>query len=274
MARAFDGLRTWERTLSLTEDDLATVWAEFHKTRSDTARNMLTEHYLPLVKYTADRLYSKLPDEVDLDDLISAGCDGLRDAIENFDRDRGVKFETYCTTRVRGAILDALRNTDWVPRLVRARANQLNEARYRLQAQLGRAPTDHELAAFLDLSEAEYEKLVRDAHAVGIVSLQRNFPDQDSAREMREGDVVADPRVESPSLSVHEEEVRQLITKGMSKNERLILILYYYEGMTMKEIGATLGLSESRVSQMHTAILERLRQVLGGREGDFLAPDV
>jgi RNA polymerase sigma factor for flagellar operon FliA len=273
MARSSDGLRTWERSVSLGGDELAAVWAEFHKTRSDTARNQLSEHYLPLVKYTADRLCSKLPDEVDIDDLVSAGCDGLRDAIENFDPGRGVKFETYCTTRIRGAVLDALRNTDWVPRLVRARANQLNDARRRLQARLGRTPTDHELASYMGLSEAEYEKLVRDAHAVGMVSLQRNFPDQDSAREMREGDVVSDPRTESPARAVHENEVRDLITRGMSKNERLILILYYYEGMTMKEIGATLALSESRVSQMHTAIITRLRQTLDGREGDFVAPE-
>jgi RNA polymerase sigma factor for flagellar operon FliA len=274
MPRAPEGLRTWERTVTLDDDALDAIWDEYHRTRSDEVRNILTEHYLPVVKYTAERLYAKLPDEVELDDLISAGCDGLRDAIENFDPERGVKFQTYCGTRIRGAILDALRNTDWVPRLVRARASQLNMARYRLEARLGRTPTDHELASFLRLSEAEYEKLVRDAHAVGMVSLQRNFPDNDSTREIREGDIVADGRAENPSRSVYQHDIKRLITRGMSKNERLILLLYYYENMTMKEIGATLDLSESRVSQMHTAIIDRLRCTLEGREGDFLEPEL
>ncbi len=274
MPRASDGLRTWEPSVTFDEEDLAAIWQEYHRRRSDDVRNTLTEHYLPIVKYTAERLYAKLPDEVELDDLISAGCDGLRDALENFDPERGVKFETYCGTRIRGAILDALRNTDWVPRLVRARANQLNMARYRLEARMGRVPTDHELAEFLRLSEAEYEKLVRDAHAVGMISLQRNFPDSDSTREVRESDIVADNRAENPSRSVYENDIKRLITRGMSKNERLILLLYYYENMTMKEIGATLALSESRVSQMHTAIIDRLRCTLEGRESDFMAPEL
>jgi len=274
MTRSSDGIRTWEPTVALSEEELAAAWQEFHRTRSGAARNVLTEHYLSTVKYASERLYSKLPDEVELDDLISAGCDGLRDAIENFDPLRGVKFETYCATRIRGAILDALRNTDWVPRLVRARANQLNLARYRLEARLGRTPTDHELADFMGLAETQYEKLIRDAHAVGMISLQKNFPDADSTREIRESDVVADHRVESPSCGIHEVDIRDLVTRGMSKNERLILLLYYYEGMTMKEIGATLALSESRVSQMHTAIIDRLRCTLDGRGGDFVAPEL
>ncbi len=274
MGRSPDGLRTWVSQTDFAPDDVAALWERYRDTRSEAARNSLTEHYLPLVKYNSDRLYAKLPDEVELDDLISAGCDGLRDAISNFDLERGVKFETYCAARIRGAILDSLRNTDWVPRLVRARANQLNEARYRLEAQLGRHPSEHELARFMGLSEAEFEKLIRDAHAVGMVSLNRTHQDNESSRDIREGDLVADPRACSPETALHTDDIQGLITKGMSKNERLILLLYYYENMTMKEIGATLDLSESRVSQMHTAIIERLRQQLAGRERDFVAPEL
>jgi len=273
MARSPDGLKTWQRTVELSEEDLADAWEEYRRTASDQVRNILIEHYLPIVKINSERLAAKLPDEVELDDLISAGIDGLRDAIEMFDVDRGVKFETYCATRIRGSILDALRNKDWVPRLVRARANQLGQKRRQLEARLGRKPADHELAQFMGLSEDEYEKLVRDAHAVGVVSLNRNFQDNDSSREVRETDIVADPKAPPPPGPVHHEDVKRLVTKGLSKNERLILILYYWEEMTMKEIGATLDLSESRVSQMHSAILERLRQNLEERRDDFHAPD-
>lgn len=274
MARGSDGFRTWQPTLHLSPEDLEATWQNFRATGDVAARNRLTEHYLHLVKYNSDRLYAKLPDEVELDDLVSAGCDGLRDALTNFDPQRGVKFETYCATRIRGSILDSLRHSDWVPRLVRARASRLNEARFRLEAELGRSPTEHELAAHMGLSAAEFDKLARDAHAVGMVSLSRNYRDADSSREMREGDLVPDPRSEGPLEALHENDVRRLVTKGMSKNERLILLLYYYESMTMKEIGATLDLSESRVSQMHTAIIDRLQHTLAGREADFAAPEI
>lgn len=273
MARAPDGLRTWQRTIELPDEQLAEMWQEYRRTQSEDIRNTLMEHYLPIVKINSERLSAKLPDEVELDDLISAGIDGLRDAIQMFDLDRGVKFETYCATRIRGAILDALRNKDWVPRLVRARANQLAQGRRKLEAHLGRIPADHELAAFMGLSETEYEKLIRDAHAVGIISLNRNFQDGESSREVRETDLVADRRAPSPTHAVQHEDLKYLVTKGLSKNERLILILYYYEEMTMKEIGATLDLSESRVSQMHSAILERLRTTLTGRSDDFVHAD-
>jgi RNA polymerase sigma factor for flagellar operon FliA len=273
MARSPNGLKTWQRTVQLNDDELEETWEEYRRTESDDVRNVLIEHYLPIVKINSERLASKLPDEVELDDLISAGIDGLRDAIQMFDVERGVKFETYCATRIRGSILDALRNKDWVPRLVRARANQLAQKRRQLEARLGRKPADHELARFMGLSEAEYEKLIRDAKAVGVISLNRNFQDNDSNREVRETDIVADPRAQNPLGPVHHQDVKSLVTKGLSKNERLILILYYWEEMTMKEIGATLDLSESRVSQMHSAILERLRQNLDGRRDDFHSPE-
>jgi len=269
MARWSDGLQTWQRSVELDGEQLADAWQEYQRTQSEQIRNLLMEHYLPIVKINSERLWSKLPDEVELDDLISAGLDGLRDAIKMFDLERGVKFETYCATRIRGSILDALRNKDWVPRLVRARANQLGQGRRKLEGRLGRKPNGHELAAFMRLSEAEFEKLLRDAHAVGIISLNRNFQDAESNREIRETDLVADRKAPNPMKAVHKEDVRTLITKGLSKNERLILILYYWEEMTMKEIGATLDLSESRVSQMHSAVLGRLRTQLEKRQREL-----
>jgi len=273
MAVAPDGLRTWQRTVELSDEQLAAVWGEYRKTQSQDARNVLMEHYLPLVKANSERLATKLPNEVEIDDLISAGIDGLRDALTLFDHERGVKFETYCATRIRGAILDALRNRDWVPRLVRARANQLAEGRRQLEAKFGRTPNSSELAEHMGMSELEFDRFLKEARAVGVSSLNRQFSDNDSAREVREMDVVPDARAENPLSHLHEEDLRRVVTKGLSKNERLILILYYYEEMTMKEIGATLNLSESRVSQMHSAILERLRGNLGGCRDEFVTPE-
>ncbi len=237
-------------------------WKKFARTHSDDIRNTLIEHYLPIVRYTAERLYARLPDEVEIDDLISAGTFGLIDAINAFDLSRGVKFETYCSQRIRGAILDELRSMDWVPRLVRSRSHKVSEARGVLEMELGRKPTDQELAKKMKVSLTEYRKLQRDAQAVGLISLSRKWFETDSSRDIREIDVLEDKRSENPFRQFQRKDVREWVTRGLSRAERLIILLYYFEGMTMKEIGETLALSESRVSQMHSAILERLKHHL------------
>ncbi|MHC4064762.1 MAG: FliA/WhiG family RNA polymerase sigma factor [Planctomycetota bacterium] len=235
------------------------VWVKYKRTRSRSLRNMLMEKYLPIVKYNAERIAAKLPDEVENDDLISAGVFGLMDAIEAFDLSRGVKFETYCAPRIRGAILDELRSMDWVPRLVRNRAHKLAQATQSLEAELGRAPSEEELAGRVNLPRTEFDKLLRDATAIAVVSLSRKHYDSDSSREVREIDVLEDKRGRDPVSEIQKRDLKQLIVRGLSRAERLILILYYYEEMTMKEIGAALDLSESRVSQMHSAVLNRLK---------------
>jgi RNA polymerase sigma factor FliA len=241
------------------------VWKQFRIKETNELRNKLLEHYLPLVRYNADRIHAKLPDEVDVDDLTSAGIFGLRDAIENFDVSRGVKFETYCAPRIRGAILDELRAMDWVPRLVRSRTNQVDTARKSLQMELGRVPTDDEVARKLRVSRDEYTKIRKDAGAVGVVSLSRKCFETDSSRDVREIDVLEDPKQVDPRAIALRQDLKDIITKGLSRAERLIVILYYYEQMTMKEIGLTLDLSESRVSQMHSSILARLKAQLQHR---------
>jgi len=243
------------------------LWREYKTTGGRELRNRLMEHYLPLVKYTADRISAKLPSEVDVDDLISAGVFGLLDAIEAFDLDRGVKFETYCSPRIRGAILDELRTMDWVPRLVRNRAHRLEGATKALRAELGRPPSDDEVAHKLAISRSELDKLMRDAVAVSLVSLSRRFFDSDSSRELHEIDVLEDRKACEPTHELQRDDLRELVMRGLTALERLIVVLYYYEEMTMKEIGATLDLSESRVSQMHSSILNRLRQQLN-RHGE------
>jgi RNA polymerase sigma factor for flagellar operon FliA len=238
--------------------ELKRTWKQYRQTRDHSLRNRLMERYLPLVRYTADRISAKLPNEVDVEDLVSAGVFGLVDAIEAFDLDRGVKFETYCSPRIRGAILDELRTMDWVPRLVRSRAQKLQNVTKLLKAELGRLPSDDEIAARLAIGRGEMDKLLKDANAVSIVSLSRKFYDDDSNREMEEIDVLEDRKTEDPVHEMQRRDLYQFIMNSLTRIERIILILYYFEEMTMKEIGTTLDLSESRVSQMHSGILERL----------------
>ena len=166
--------------------DIEQIWEQFHKNGNDHFRNLLMEHYRHIVKYTAERLHNKLPDKVEVDDLISAGIFGLMDALDAFDPSRGVKFETYCSPRIRGSILDELRNMDWVPRLVRARASQLTKAMRSLETNLGRKPTEKETADKLNLDMAEFIRLQRDANAVSLVSLNTKYNESDGEKEVCE----------------------------------------------------------------------------------------
>ena len=245
------------------------IWEHFHKARDDRFRNLLLEHYRYLVRYTAERLHSKLPDKVELDDLISAGTFGLMDAIDAFDPARGVRFETYCSPRIRGSILDELRSMDWVPRLVRARASQLTKATQSLQTHLGRKPTEKETAEELDINMEEFNRLQRDANAVGVTSLDTKYSSDEDEKNIREIDVVKDEKSQNPVIEAQKRDLKSLLTKGLTRAERLIIALYYYEEMTMKEIGATLDLSESRVSQMHSSIIARLKAQMNTRKKEF-----
>jgi RNA polymerase sigma factor FliA len=236
---------------------------------SQEYRNRLVEHYLPLVKYNGERIWARLPEGVELDDLISAGVFGLMDAIDAFDMSRGVKFETYCVPRIRGAMLDELRTMDWVPRLVRSKASKLNEATKILEARLGRHPTEAELAQQLEMSVEDLEKMLIEASAVNLISLNKKWYETDSYKDVREIDILEDKKGEDPTRRIQKNDLMRLVTKGLNRNERLIIILYYYEELTMKEIGATLDLSESRVSQMHSSIVARLQSQLGRRRPEF-----
>ncbi|RLS77893.1 MAG: FliA/WhiG family RNA polymerase sigma factor [Planctomycetota bacterium] len=253
-----------------TEEEIAQVWLDFKRDQSNQKlRNALIERFLPLVRYNAERVWAKLPDGVDLNDLISAGVFGLMDAIEAFDLERGVKFETYCVPRIRGAMLDELRTMDWVPRLVRSKASKLEAARKEAEAELGRPPSDTEIARKMGLPMEEYDKHKSEASAVNLVSLNKKWYETDSYKDVREIDIIEDTKGEDPTDGIQKRDVMKLVTKGLNRNERLIIILYYYEELTMKEIGTTLGLSESRVSQMHSSIVARLKDQLNRRRPEF-----
>ena len=251
-------------------EDVAQLWDAFKADpNNQDLRNRLVEIYLPLVKYNGERIWSRLPEGVELDDLISAGVFGLMDAIDAFDLTRGVKFETYCVPRIRGAMLDELRTMDWVPRLVRSKASKLNEAIKTLETKIGRQPTEVELAEQLQITVPELEKMMLDANAVGLISLNKKWYETDSYKDVREIDILEDKKGEDPTRRIQKGDLMRLVTKGLNRNERLIIILYYYEELTMKEIGNTLGLSESRVSQMHSSIVARLKDQLRQRRPEF-----
>jgi RNA polymerase sigma factor for flagellar operon FliA len=255
---------------TLAPEDVAQIWQEFKQDpHNQDLRNRLVEIYLPLVKYNGERIWSRLPEGVELDDLISAGVFGLMDAIDAFDLSRGVKFETYCVPRIRGAMLDELRTMDWVPRLVRSKASKLNESMKTLETKLGRAPSEVELAEQMGISVPELEKMVMEANAVNLISLNKKWYETDSYKDVREIDILEDKKGEDPTRRIQKHDLMRLVTKGLNRNERLIIILYYYEELTMKEIGATLDLSESRVSQMHSSIVQRLQSQLQRRRPEF-----
>ena len=251
-------------------EDVTETWKVYKQDQTNQdLRNTLIERYLPLVRYNAEKVWAKLPEGVDMNDLISAGVFGLMDAIDAFDLERGVKFETYCVPRIRGAMLDELRTMDWVPRLVRSKASKLEAARKQVEAEVGRPPTDAEIAAQMKLSLEEFDKLKSEASAVNLVSLNKKWYETDSYKDVREIDILEDSKGEDPTLGIQKRDVMRLVTRGLNRNERLIIILYYYEELTMKEIGSTLGLSESRVSQMHSSIVARLKDQLKQRRPEF-----
>ncbi|HEX3148386.1 MAG TPA: FliA/WhiG family RNA polymerase sigma factor [Gemmataceae bacterium] len=255
--------------LTQVDMDIPQVWQEYRETGNIECRNRLVERFLPLVKYNAERIWARLPDGVELDDLISAGTFGLMDAIDAFDLTRGVKFETYCVPRIRGAMLDELRTMDWVPRLVRSKASKMEAARKGLEAELGRPPRPDELAARLNITLDQLQEYLGEATAVSLVSLNKKWYETDSYKDVREIDILEDKKAIDPTGRLQNRDLMKLVTKGLNRNERLIIILYYYEDMTMKEIGATLDLSESRVSQMHSSIVARLQGQLAKRRPEF-----
>ena len=247
------------------------MWREFKRTNDLCLRNTLIEKYLPLVRYIAERVLSKLPQSIQLDDLQSAGVLGLMDAVRGYDPERGVKFETYCTTRIRGAILDELRATDWVPRIVRSKANKIDKTFKVLEVQLGRNPSEIEMATELEISLPEYQEMAREATATTMTSLTTDSRDDDGSKSLRKVDLLEDKKGLNPEVEFKKKEVTEFITRGLNRKERLIIILYYYEELTMREIGETLSLSESRVCQLHSRIIIRLKHQLQNVQKELLS---
>ena len=246
----------------LAEEELVTVWKTYKKTRDDNLRNILIEHHMPLVRMIAERVLQTLPKSIELDDLTSAGTFGLMDAINGFDLSRGIKFKTYCTTRIRGSILDELRSQDWVPRLVRLKAHKLERATRQLEGQLGRLPNQAELAKELGLTMEELQDHQNEASARTIFSLSEKWDDGDDDKEMEKIEILADKKCENPVETIQSRDALDTITRNLTKKERLIILMYYYEGLTMREIGEIMELTESRVCQIHSNVMARLKAQL------------
>lgn len=243
------------------------LWPAFSKDKGNIdLRNRLVEIYLPLVKYNAKRIWARLPEGVELDDLISAGVFGLMDAVDAFDITRSVRFETYCVPRIRGAMLDELRTMDWVPRLVRSKASKLKEAVSALETQLKRQPSEQELADYLHVSVDELWRMAADADAVHFISLNKKWYETDSFKDVREIDILVDERAEQPDDLVEDEEFLEVAMeyamRGFPPDIRQIFRLYHIEKYTMKEIGSAAGLCESRISQLHTDYFPRFEERL------------
>lgn len=239
------------------------LWQSYLETKSPEAREKIILRYAPLVKYVAGRVAIGLPSNVEFDELLSCGIFGLMDAIEKFDALRGIKFETYAIARIRGAILDGLRSNDWVPRSVRQKARRLERVCAELENKLGRSATDQEISDALEMSIDDFYDLLSEVSFTTLSSLDElwmiNSNDDDSVRVL---DLIRNDDSEDPLHCVEIEEVKSTLSKAidcLSDRERMVVALYYYEGLTLKEIGEIMEISESRVSQIHTKAIFRLR---------------
>jgi RNA polymerase sigma factor FliA len=245
------------------ESVIETLWRDYKQTASQSARDRLILHYSPLVKFVAGRVGVGLPQSVDQADLASYGVFGLIDAIEKFEPERGFKFETYAIARIRGAIIDELRSYDWVPRSIRAKARSIERALSKLENELRRTPSDAELADELGYTEEELAATLSQISFVGIVALDEVLSG-DRSEGATLGDTIAD-RAGDPLEKYEVEEMKHILADAinrMPERERLVLTLYYYEALTLAEIGSVLGVTESRVCQIHTKAILQLRSRL------------
>lgn len=250
------------------EVELRDLWRRYKEDGDATARERLVVAYSPMVKFVAGRLGSGLPSHVEDADLISYGLMGLIGAIERFDPQRGIKFETFAMTRIRGSIIDELRSLDWVPRSVRSRAREIETAQSKLEHELQRAPSEAELAEKLEMSEAELESALLEIANSSVYALDELWTISDSSGDkVSLLDTIPDPRADDPQESLASGEVKDRLTEaiaGLPEREQLVVALYYYESLTLREIGEVLGVTESRVSQLHTKAVMRLKSALQG----------
>jgi len=241
------------------DERLQRIWLRYKQRASRIIKNALIKYYRPLLRIHARKLRASLPGCVSVDDLISAGALGLISAVEAFDPSRGTKFETFSAQRIRGAMYDELRRQDWVPRLVRERAKRMTEAVERFRAESGREPSESELEEHLHMNGEMLRRMARDSRPAAVFSMSYSPNERHRHREEPEINDVADASTADPARETQRRMLRDYITRGLNNVERLIILLYYYEQLSMYEIGKTLGLSEARVCQIHQRTLEHLR---------------
>ncbi len=251
------------RTTEPTEIELQDLWSNYKADPTSRARDVLIVHYSPLVKYVAGRVAVGLPQNVEQSDLVSYGMFGLIDAIDKFEPERGFKFETYAIARIKGAILDELRSIDWVPRSVRAKVRQIEKAYAKLEAIHHRPPSDDELATELKWSDEQLQQALTQISHVGLAALDEILAvGGDRGEAITLGDTIPDTSTNGPMGAFEVTETRQLLAQsinGLPEREKIVLTLYYYENLTLQEIGRVLGVTESRVCQIHTKAVLHLR---------------
>jgi len=251
--------------------DLASLWASLKTNGDQDSREHLILYYSPLVKYVAGRVSANLPQTVENADLISYGIFGLIDAIEKFDADRGIKFETYAIARIKGAIIDELRAMDWVPRSVRARARDIERAYITLEGKFKRSPSDAEVAEELQISVRDLQDTFTKLSYTSVASFEELWtPGSEKDERTSLMAMIRDDSAEDPVAMFETEEIKTILSKAIERlpeREKMVIALYYYEGLTLKEIGEVLGVTESRVSQLHTKAVLRLRARLHSAQG-------
>jgi RNA polymerase sigma factor for flagellar operon FliA len=253
-------------------EDTTKLWREYRRSQDPKVRDRLILTYAPLVKYVAGRLGSGLPAHVDDDDLVSYGLLGLIGAIERFDPDRDIKFETYVIARIKGSIIDELRSLDWVPRSVRARARQIEKTNASLENKLRRAPTDQEMAEALGTSVDDFQESLTKISNSSVVALDELWTVSDaSGDQVSLLDTIQDPNALDPAQELDAGEMKDRLAEAIARlpeREKLVVALYYYENLTLREIGEVLGVTESRVSQLHTKAVLRLKSRLQAEPAD------
>lgn len=246
----------------MTEENKSRLWAEYSKKRSPDIREKIIIEYAGLVKIVAGRLSMYLGYTVEYDDLIGYGIFGLIDAIEKFDYDKGVKFETYASLRIRGSILDHIRKMDWIPRTLRQKQKKIELANQKIEVEKGRSGTEEEIANELELSLDELRNWRNQTKLTNIISLEE-YLEQGSEVKM---DSKASSQFAQPEKVVEKQELKELLhqtLESLTNNEKKVIVLYYYEGLTLKEISKILEVSESRISQLHTKALSKMKMKLG-----------
>jgi len=241
------------------------LWVLYKKTKEPKIRDFLIKQYAPLVKYVAGKVAMGKPGNIEYDDLVGFGVFGLIDAIEKFDPEKNVKFKTYAVTRIRGSIYDELRAIDWVPRSVRQIAKEIELAINTIEARTGKVATDQEIAEQLNVDIREFYSSMTKISSTSLLSLSDTWYSGDDNDKISIMDTIESPNTLNPDVSVEREAVKDLIVKAINElpdKEKKVLVLYYYEDLTLKEIGEVLEVTESRVSQLHTKAIIRLKAKL------------
>ena len=243
--------------------EIEELWRQYKENGSQQAKDKLLAEYASLVKYTAQRISYNLPKSVDIGDLIGSGVFGLIKAVETFDLSLGYKFETFATHKIRGAILDELRALDWVPRSIRQKSKNIQQSYAKLEQDLGRVPYDDEVAADLGMTLQSFESQLAEVAPSTLISLEERLPDRSGeSKSLTLIDTIEDPSGTNPLKELGYQEVKRILKEtisGLPEKEKLVVALYHYEELTLKEIGQVLGITESRVSQIHSKAMMKLK---------------